>query len=216
MERINIIESGSSGNCYIYNEMIMVDVGISLKKIKSKCDLNKIKLVLISHEHSDHFNKTTIKNLAKDKPLLRFAVGSYLVNQLVELGINKRNIDVLEVGKVYDYGLFKIVPIKLFHDVSCYGYRIFLNDGYKIFHATDTCTLDRITAKNYDFYGIEANYINEEELHERAYNEFYESRVKRTHLSKEQATDWLLENMGLNSVYCWMHQHKEKRYDFEQ
>lgn len=109
----------------------------------------------------------------------------------------------------YDYNLFKLVPVKLFHDVPQCGYRVFIN-GYKLIYATDTYTLEGIKAKNYDYYFIETNYENDEELHERAYNDYYESRVKRTHLSKEQATEWILENMGLNSVYEFMHQHKSK------
>ena len=115
-----------------------------------------------------------------------------------------------EIGVKYDYSLFKIVPIKLFHDVPQCGYRLFMNDE-KLIYATDTYTLEGIKALEYDVYLIEGNYENEEELHSRAYNDYYESRVKKTHLSKEYATDWMLENMGLNSVCCWMHEHKSKK-----
>lgn len=99
--------------------------------------------------------------------------------------------------------------MKLHHDVQQCGYRIFIN-GYKCIYCTDTNTLDGIKAEGYDYYFIEANYENEQELHERAYNDYYEKRVKSTHLSKEQATEWLLENMGANSVYEFMHKHKNK------
>ena len=67
-----------------------------------------------------------------------------------------------------------------------------------------------VRAPNYDYYFIEANYDNDEELHNRAINSYYESRVKNTHLSKEYASNWILENMGANSVYEFMHQHKER------
>ena len=80
----------------------------------------------------------------------------------------------------------------------------------KLIYATDTRTLDGIVAKDYDVYLIEGNYGNEEELHERAYNSEYESRVKNTHLSREYTTKWLLDNMADNSVYEFMHQHKER------
>lgn len=98
----------------------------------------------------------------------------------------------------------------MFHNV---GYRV-LFDDYKVIYATDTRTLEGITAKNYDLYLIESNY-EDDELDERirtkqANNEYcYEYRVRDTHLSKGQATDFLLNNMGNNSEYVFMHIHKD-------
>lgn len=202
-----IINTGSDGNCTIVNNIIVVDCGVSYKKLIPY--IKKLRLVFISHCHGDHFNKRTVKLLAKNRPTLRFAVGSYLVNELINIGVNRANIDVIEPCEVYDYGLFKISPIKLYHDVPNMGLRLFMNNE-KLIYATDTYTLDGIKALEYDVYLIEGNYENEEELHSRAYNDYYESRVKRTHLSKEQATEWLLENMGLNSFYEFIHQHKNR------
>lgn len=109
----------------------------------------------------------------------------------------------------YNYKLFSVKPFPLIHDVKQCGWKIYINDN-KIFYATDTYTLDGIKAVGYDYYLIEGNYQDEEELSSRAINSYYESRVKKTHLSKEYARNWLLENMRLNSVYCWMHEHREK------
>ena len=39
----------------------------------------------------------------------------------------------------------------------------------------------------------------------------YRTRAAENHLSQEQAVDWLTENMGPNSVWVPMHQHKEKQ-----
>lgn len=200
-----ILNSGSDGNCTIVNDIIAIDMGVSYKKLSPYVD--KLRLVFISHRHQDHFNKGTVRSLAKNRPTLRFAVGSYLVNDLIEVGVNKANIDVIEPCEVYNYGLFKISPVRLYHDVPNMGLRLFMNDE-KLIYATDTYTLDGIKAVGYDYYLIEGNYQDEEELKSRAENQYYESRVKRTHLSKEYATSWLLENMGLNSVYEWMHEHK--------
>lgn len=202
-----IINTGSDGNATIVNGIILIDCGVSYKKLIPYID--KLELVFISHIHSDHFNKTTVKLLAKNRPTLRFAVGNYLINDLVEIGVNKANIDLVEPNIIYYYGIFKISPIKLYHDVENMGLRLFMNNK-KLIYATDTYTLEGITAKDYDIYLIEGNYENEEELHERAYNDYYESRVKKTHLSKEYATNWLLENMSEKSIYEFMHQHKER------
>lgn len=80
---------------------------------------------------------------------------------------------------------------------------------------TDTKTVEGITAKNYDLYLIETNY-EDEELDERIRQKqeqqkyCYEYRTRNTHLSKGQASDFLLKNMGENSEYVFMHQHVEK------
>lgn len=205
--KYKILNSGSDGNCTIINDIIAIDMGVSYKKLTSY--IKTIQLVLLTHKHSDHFNKATIKRLAQNRPTLRFGCCKWLVQDLINCGVNKRNIDVYDVGTSYNYKLFKLIPVKLYHDVPNCGYRLFM-DNEKLIYATDTYTLDGIKAVGYDYYLIEGNYQDEEELKARAENKYYESRVKRTHLSKEYATNWLLENMGLNSVYEWMHEHKER------
>lgn len=202
-----ILNSGSDGNCTLINDIVAIDMGVSYKLLTPHVE--KLRLVLLTHVHSDHFNKATIRRLAKDRPTLRFGCCEWLVQELINCGVDRRNIDVYEVGLFYDYGIFKIMPVKLYHDVPNCGYRVFYGDE-KLIYATDTYTLDGIKAIEYDYYLIEGNYQDEEELSSRAINNYYESRVKKTHLSKECARNWLLENMGLNSVYCWMHEHKEK------
>lgn len=202
-----IINTGSNGNCTIINDIIALDMGVSYKKLSSYA--NKLELVLLTHIHGDHFNKSTIRKLANNRPMLKFGCCKWLVQELVDCGVSKRNIHVYDIGTNYNYEKFSLIPIKLYHDVSQCGYRLFMNDE-KLIYATDTYTLEGIKALEYDVYLIEGNYESDEELHSRAYNDYYESRVKKTHLSKEYATNWLLENMGLNSVYCWMHEHKNR------
>lgn len=203
-----IINTGSDGNCTIVNEVIAIDCGVSYKKLSPY--VKDLKLVFISHIHTDHFNKTTVKKLAKNRPTLRFAVGDYLVEDLLDCGVDRNNIDVIKPNNTYNYGTFQIRPVKLYHDVQNMGIKLFMNEK-RLFYATDTKTLDGIEAKNYDVYLVEGNYENEEELHKRAYNEAYEERVKNTHLSREYTSEWLLKNMGDNSTYEFMHQHKDKR-----
>lgn len=82
-------------------------------------------------------------------------------------------------------------------------------------YITDTKTVEGINAKNYDLYLIEGNY-DEEEIQERIKNKeeqgafINEYRTIEAHLSTQQATDFLLRNMGDNSKYEFIHQHKEK------
>ena len=210
-----IISSCSTGNAVIIKDIILIDCGVTYKKLKD--DYKKIKLVLLTHIHSDHFKRETIKKLAQERPTLRFACCEWLLEPLLECGVNRKNIDVLETGIKYDYKLFKVVPIKLYHDVPQCGYRI-LFDNYKIIYATDTRTLEGITAKNYDLYLIEGNY-EDSEIEERIRKKqeiqqyCYEYRARYTHLSKGQASDFLLNNMGDKSEYVFMHEHVEREKD---
>lgn len=207
-----IINSGSDGNAVIIEDFILIDCGVSFQKLKEH--YKKIKIILLTHIHQDHFNKKTISKLAIERPTLRFACCDWLVEELVKCGVNKKNIDVIEIGKIYNYNSFKITPIKAYHDVPNCGYRIFINNK-KCIYITDTKTLEGIKALNYDLYLIEANYESDElkkRIEEKRNNgEYvYESRVEYTHLSKEQTDKFLLENMNDNSIYEYLHQHKER------
>lgn len=207
-----IINTGSDGNATILEEFILIDCGVTFKKL-NEC-YKQLKIVLLTHIHQDHFNKKTISKLAIERPTLRFACCKWLVEELIKCGVRKENIDVLKIGCKYNYKLFKVVPIMLYHDVSNCGYRIFINNK-KVIYMTDTRTLEGITAKGYDLYLVEGNY-SEEELAERikektSKGEFvYENRVKQTHLSKEYTSNWLLQNMDNNSEYVFMHEHRER------
>ena len=208
----NIISSCSTGNAAIIREIILIDCGVTFKKLEKY--YKKLKIVLLTHIHTDHFKKETIKKLVQERPTLRFACCEWLLEPLLECGVPRKNIDVLEISKRYDYKIFKVTPIKLYHDVPQCGYRV-LFDNYKVIYATDTRTLEGITAKNYDLYLIEGNY-DEDEMQERIKIKqqkaiyAYEFRAKDTHLSRKQAPNFLLENMGENSEYVFMHEHVER------
>ena len=202
-----IINSGSDGNGVIIEDTILIDCGVTFKSLENY--YKKIKLVLLTHIHKDHFNKSTIKKLAYERPTIRFGCCEWLVESLIDCGVNKKNIDVFKIDKIYDYRDFKVMPIKLYHDVPQCGYKLRIGD-YKLIYATDTNKIDHIVANNFDYYFIEGNYENEEELHNRSDSNYYENRVKETHLSKVKATEWLMNNMGNKSCYIFMHEHKER------
>ena len=207
-----IISSCSTGNAVILRDIILIDCGVTFKKLQKY--YKQLKIVLLTHIHSDHFKKETIKRLAQERPTLRFACCEWLLTSLLECGVLRKNIDILQIGTKYNYKIFKIIPVKLYHDVSQCGYRI-LFDNYKVIYITDTRTVEGISAKNYDLYLVEANY-DEDEIKERIKQKqqeckyVYEFRAKENHLSKQQASEFLLNNMGENSEYVFMHEHIER------
>lgn len=208
----NLLATGSTGNCLILNGFLVLDLGVPFKKIEPY--YKDIKLVFIGHRHGDHLNKTCVRTLARERPTVRFCVGSWLVPDLLECGVEKKNIDIIEPPKIYNYGICKISPIILYHDIPNYGLRVFIEDE-KALYITDTSTVEGIQAKNYHWYFLESNY-EEEEIQERikAKQESgqycYEYRTIKSHLSKEQADAFLLENMGENSQYVYLHGHIDK------
>ncbi|MDR0970532.1 MAG: MBL fold metallo-hydrolase [Lentimicrobiaceae bacterium] len=203
---IYIISTGSKGNAVIY-DTILVDCGVPFSKIKPY--LSKIELVLLTHEHGDHFNLKTIKKLAFEKPTLRFGCGEFLSDKLIGI----RSVDIYAAGKIYNYGKFKISPVILYHDVKNFGYRIFINEK-KIFHSTDTAHLKGITAKNYDVYALEANYDEgnvENVINEKISRGEYAHQIAsiHSHLSLQQAQDFILNNAGETYEFIRLHESEE-------
>ena len=207
-----IIATGSTGNAVVLNNYILIDVGVSFKSLKNV--YKDLKLVLLTHIHSDHFNKSTIRKLAQERPTLYFVCCPWLVAELVALDVPKRNIFVMEVGKIYNCGAVKLSPVQLYHDVPNCGWRIYIGNE-KALYATDTGHLQGITAEGYDLYLVEANY-SEDEIQERIKEKqetgqyCYETGVIWRHLSHEQASDFILANMKPDSEYVLLHGHVDR------
>ena len=144
--KTNIISSSSKGNCIVINDYLMLDCGVTYKKLEQVID--KIKIIFISHEHKDHLNPTTIKKIAYEKPNIKFLVGKYLVPKLVKLGVDKLSIITFDLDKWYTIGIFNAKMQYLFHDVPNNCLHIEFNNGEKLFYAVDTAKIDHIEAKN--------------------------------------------------------------------
>jgi len=207
---INIISSSSKGNAVIYGKQILVDCGVPFALIQPF--LADLRLVLLTHEHGDHFNFTTIKRLAFEKPTLRFACGEFLKDKMKGI----KNLDIvkpdLDKYNIYDYGQFIIVPVVLYHDVPNFGYRIIF-DNQTIFHATDTAHLNGISAKGYDYYCLEHNYdeetINQTIQAKESRGEFaHERGAINSHLSYQQAQSFYFENKKETSQIIRLHETK--------
>ena len=209
-----IISTGSKGNAVVINGNILIDCGVPFKRLETvKQDL---RLVLLTHVHSDHFNRRTVGLLAKERPTLRWGCCEWMVAPLLDAGVDVRVIDVYEPGCTYIYldEIGRIRPERLPHNVPNCGYRLSLPGDEMLFYATDTASLDGIQAHDYDLYMIEANHTKEgiqaaiQAKHD-AGEYSYEWAAAHNHLSREQAEAWLAENAGMNSRYVFLHQHKD-------
>jgi phosphoribosyl 1,2-cyclic phosphodiesterase len=203
-----VIASGSTGNAVLYMDSILVDCGVPFSLLQPY--LYKIKLVLLTHEHGDHLNISTLKALAQNRPSLRIGGCDWMSKHLEGF----RNVDIYKIGSTYHYGSFSIVPVKLYHDVPQCGYRILFNN-YKIFHATDTAHLEGITAKGYNLYALEHNYDEDtvfqtiSDKQERG--EFAHERLSiNSHLSEQKARQFIYNNKGENYEVLRLHESKSK------
>lgn len=215
----NIISTGSQGNAVIINDSILIDCGVPWKMLKPYA--KQLKLVLLTHQHGDHFRPGTVRALHQERPTLRWCCCEWMVGPLLESGVDKRVIDVVETNdpertsRALIYSNLTIVsPEPIPHNVLNCGWHI-RTGGEWLFYATDTSTLDGVEAKNYALYMVEANHekaeIEARIAEKQATGEFsYEIAAAKNHLSREQAEDWLYKNMGPSSQYIFLHQHGGK------
>lgn len=217
--KYNVIGSSSKGNAIIVEDILLLDCGVSYVKLKPH--LKKTKVIFISHEHKDHILPTTIKRIAFCYPNMKFLTGSdEVVRKLINSGVKEKNIFYIstfpEKPKWFDIGIMKIKLEPLKHDVFNYALK-WEYKGELGLYAVDTQEINHIEAKNYNLYLIESNY-KEEILKQHLLTcsddeRIYLERVPKTHLSYEQANDFLINNMGEKSVYQYIHQ---SNYNFEE
>lgn len=205
----NIISTGSKGNAVIINNCILIDCGVPFKSLEPY--IRNLKIVLLTHIHSDHFCPSTIRKLAAERPTLRFGCCKWLINNLVASGVPKWQIDVYSPNLKCVYKGFELIAVPLNHNVPNCGYKIAMN-GEKMLYATDTNDLNGISAKNFDLYMLEANY-DDVEIQERIKEKeadrryAYEKQVLHNHLSKAKCDDFIINNAGIKSQFVYLHGH---------
>ena len=155
--------------------------------------------------------------MLNDRPSLKIVTNQEVADKLQDF---KRNVVVLPLKSIYQTKNIKVQAVKLYHDVETYGFRItirvvddFFNNEFqetKIFYATDTCTLEGISAKDYDFYFLETNYdydklmrVSKEKRDRGEYDNA--QRVINTHLSVEEAQNFFVNNKKEGSVLVTLH-----------
>lgn len=145
---------------------------------------------------------------------MKFVCREWLVEELVKLNVNKKNIYVLKDRKTYDLGKFTIKPIETYHDVENTSYLVNFKP-ITMYYATDTRELPNDECLGgLNYYFIESNY-NEELMQEHiqecldngdSENKlFYLQRAMNNHLSSKKTYDFLIENMKNDSKYILLH-----------
>lgn len=214
----DIIGTGSRGNCLevrCQRFTALIDCGVPYKALRGRHP----DIVLLTHEHGDHFRESTVRSLERDHPGLYWFVPSYLLKNMHMIfpyshPIWKNVVTDPGWGRSVEFGGASFTSFNLFHDAPNVGWVIEDDDGQTMMYATDTASMDGVVLKDLDYYYIEANY-DEDELaarireKEAAGQYCYERRVRNTHLSRQQAERWLGNNAGPNSKYVFIHEHSD-------
>lgn len=201
----NIIASGSKGNCHIYFNEIMIDVGLNYVDIEPH--LEGIKIILLTHKHGDHFKPSTIRQIQQNHPNIIFGIPYHMKEDVKDIKFRKRAF--LYNDKEYRIGQYIIRPQKLYHNVPNSGYHIYKGD-LKMLHATDTGIINHVIAKHYDLYAIEFNHskaiIIEDIKRKIENNEYaYQIQSRENHLAFEEAEEWLDTMIKEDSEVVMLH-----------
>ena len=153
MAELRVIGSGSSGNSYILkckNETLLIELGMPwsdiLKSLNYK--IEDVAGCLVSHEHSDHANKDTIRKV------IQYGIPTYSCEEVAKMC---KGVNTIKKGRKTSIGGFKVQPIPLQHSCECFGYLIETSDNQRIVFATDCCEF-LYKIKNVNHWLIECNW----------------------------------------------------------
>ncbi len=213
----DVIATGSKGNAVVLNGKYLFDCGVPMGKLKSA--LKNIRVVFLTHIHSDHFNRGTISRIHLHRPSILFACGRNLLVPLCsECGVDPSNVLLCEPGKPMtvhwgEEGI-EFQCFDLIHNVENVGWVVKVQQGEEsgtAMYATDTQYIP-VSAPGLDLYMVECNY-HVDELEQRRAEKLaaglfsYEDTVQQSHMSAETVSAWLAQNAGSESQVVFLHQH---------
>ena len=168
MLKFTSLYSGSSGNCLFVeteNTKILIDAGVSLKKIEKGLENfdvlpSNLDAVIVTHEHTDHIQ--SLGNLSKKFDIPVFATPKTFDAMPKQTEkITDKNKNNINIDEKFSIGDIEILPFKIPHDAAdpC-GFTLFSNNK-KISIATDVGHMTNDILKHIDgseFILLEANY----------------------------------------------------------
>ena len=161
--------SGSTGNCLFVksnNTNLLIDAGVSLKKIEQSLEyleINPYKIsgILITHEHSDHIK--SIGNISKkyNIPIFTNLETWNAIGEDQKQKVSPNNVNYFSIDKKFIIGDIEILPFSIPHDAAnpC-GFNLY-NNSSKISIATDLGHITPEILKNLEyssFIMLESNY----------------------------------------------------------
>lgn len=158
--KLKVLGSNSQGNCYLLvgrDEVLIIEAGIKFAEVKKALNYNISNIVgcLISHEHNDHAG-CYMEYLRLGFPILSpEAVYMHKGNSAMPPFAK-----VVQPGKGYKVGNFKVIPFEVQHDVPAFGYQVDHPEMGRLVFLTDTFYCEYIF-DNVNTWLIEANYADD-------------------------------------------------------
>ena len=203
--KVIVLASGSKGNAtYIEtaNTKILIDAGISLKRIKEELTSHNIypdhlDAILVTHEHIDHVKELASVANYFNTNIYIHEESFYHITNSVKYCLDMNRIFFINVDKRYTINDLTFVPMQLFHDTkNCYGYFIKANN-LSLAYMTDTGRiLEKYykVLKNMNVLIMESNHDVEMLLNSsRPYILKQRILSDKGHLSNEQCANYLKE-----------------------
>ncbi len=192
------IASSSHGNCYVLYDSqtkLLLECGISIKRIRRHVDLSNVRACLLSHEHKDH-SKAVREILKSGVPVYASqgtadALDCSLISPVAHLG-------------QFQIGSLDVIPFNVFHDAAePLGYLVHSRlDEDRLVFATDTVNL------NYRFPGVnllalECNYSAQLLAQCKKLPDKLRKRISNTHMEINTLCNYLqaLDLSSCRSVY---------------
>jgi phosphoribosyl 1,2-cyclic phosphodiesterase len=194
---LRVLASSSAGNGYLLtsgSETLIIEAGVRFSSVKNALnfDIRSIQGLVVSHAHQDH--SKYIKEYMKAGIV---ALAHHDVFIAHNIPLNGPQTKIVQEGRGYKMGGFKILPLAVEHDVPCLAYHIQHQDMGSLLFVTDSyCFNYEIPGLNHVL--IEANYADDI-LDRTGTHPAMRQRLMLTHLSLE-ATKNILKSVDLAGV----------------
>ncbi|MGL5084450.1 MAG: MBL fold metallo-hydrolase [Clostridium sp.] len=187
--KITQFASGSSGNCYLLdngNSQLMLECGITIKKIKEHMNFNfsKLKGCLVTHEHQDHSKSM--------EELTKFGINIYASSGTFYDSINI-NYKTIKAHSKFNIDEWEIYPFDTVHDCKePLGFLIRSLEETLLF-VTDTKYI-KYKFKNLNYIMIECNHSYELVIENKNMSFSQKKRTLESHFSIDNVLEFLKSN----------------------
>jgi phosphoribosyl 1,2-cyclic phosphodiesterase len=197
--RVTVLGSGSSGNSTLLESNgsgILIDSGFVCRELESRLRLvgfppNRIKAIVITHEHTDHIKGAEVFS-KKHKVPVYLSEGTRAAGLIDEF---KAWLEPFETGNDFSINGFDIHPFRIAHDAADPCGFVIKADGCRIGIGTDLGYVTRLIEEKFaglDLLVFESNH-DPEMLMKGPYPWFLKQRIasRNGHLSNPEAAEFL-------------------------
>ncbi len=192
---IQVLASGSTGNCYQVTDgstSLLIEAGIPYKEIQRGLNfrVSDIVGVLVSHEHKDHCKAVA--------DMIKAGIDCYMSQGTAEaLELSGHRVKIVKPLQQFEIGTWTILPFETQHDAKePVGFLLGNQAGEKLLYATDTYYV-RYRFEGLTHIMVECNYsldILQANVEAGLVPEVLKNRLLKSHFSLEHVKDFFKAN----------------------